>query len=180
MKIKNILACSAIACSLTVGVGIVQESISHESVAFAKTVSPNDSKQELQTVIIEDPDYPILSKSECENKINTFIDNAKKSKENDDSDYMQSMKSIGKAEKDTKKILKAEKNQLTNQDYKTLKQYYKLLNAYLDAGKQYGEDIATNSDTDASKSNMDDAHTQWINMYNQVTAGSPLLNDAPK
>lgn len=180
MKIKNILVCSAIACSLTVGVGIVKESINHELVTFARAISPSDSKQELQAVVISDPQTKV-QQEEVEGAVSTFVDSAKRDKDNDDSQndtlYIKRMKIITKAEKATKKDLKAEKNKLTNQDYQTLKQYYKLVNSYLEAGKQYGEDIATNGNTKASKSNMDDAHTQWMNMYKQITAGSPLLKD---
>lgn len=181
MKIKDILVCSVMACSLVVGTGIIKESINHEPVAFAKTVSPSDSKQELQTVIIEDPDYPRVGQEEIEGVISNFVDSAREDNSNDnsqnDTNYIKRMKMITKTEKTTKTVLKAEKDKLTNQDYQTLKQYYKLVNTYLEDGKQYGEDIATGGDTKASKSVVDDDHTQWMKMYNQITAGSPLLKD---
>lgn len=112
MKIKNALLCSALACSLTLGVGIVKESINHESVTFARAISPSDSKQELQAVVISDPQTRV-QQEEVEGAVSTFVDSAKRDKDNDDSQndtlYIKRMKIITKAEKATKKDLKAEK-----------------------------------------------------------------------
>lgn len=188
MKIKNILVCSAIACSLTVGVGIVKESINHESITFAKTVSPSDSNKLLQDDIITLP----LSKDDYENDVNEFIQSARADKNDSNNsdddifttspeasgkDYMKDLKVLKNVEKNLNKTLKEDKSSLTKQDYKTLKQYYGLLKDYIDAGEQYGEDIDSNSDSNGSKANMDDAHTKWVNMYNKLTAGSAELQE---
>lgn len=188
MKIKNILMCSVIACSLTTVTGIVKESIDHEPIALAKTVSPSDSNKLLQDDIITLP----LSKDDYENDVNEFIQSAQADKNDSNNsdddmfttspeasgkDYMKDLKVLKNVEKNLNKTLKEDKSSLTKQDYKTLKQYYGLLKNYIDAGKQYGEDIDSNSDSDGSKANMDDAHTKWVNMYDKLTAGSAELQE---
>lgn len=181
MKLKNILLCSTLVCSLTVGSEITKEYIHHEPIVFAKTVSPNDSKQELQNVILNDK----YSTDDYEEAIQTFIDDSvvdqsAYQQSNDakiqdaDTTYMKQMKHINGMEDRLDKILKKEKSKLTGQDYKTLKNYFEALKDYLNAGESYGKGIATDKDNndksiEGLRQSANDSNTSWINMYNKLT-----------
>lgn len=181
MKLKNVLLCSTLVCSLTVGLEITKEYINHEPIAFAKTVSPNDSKQELQNVILNDK----YSNDDYEEAIQTFIDDSvvdqsAYQQSNDakiqdaDTTYMKQMKHIDGMEDRLDKILKKEKPKLNGQDYKTLKNYFEALKNYLNAGESYGKEIATDKDNndkiiEGFRQSTNDLNTSWINMYNKLT-----------
>lgn len=188
MKLKNILLCSTLVCSLTVGSEITKEYIHHEPIAFAKTVSSNDSKQELQNVILNDK----YSNDDYEEAIQTFVDDSVVDQsayqqsndakiQDSDTTYMKQMKHIDGMEDRLDKILKKEKPKLTGQDYKTLKKYFEALKDYLNAGESYGKEIATDRDNDDKgidglRQNTNDLNTSWINMYNKLTG----KNDQPQ
>lgn len=190
MKIKNILACSAIACSLTVGVGIVQESISHESVAFA-AVDSTTSHNNLISYITKPKDsnyYEGMVNSvvsladqvnkETNNNAHSDADaSALDAQSNDTSEFMNQSKQLGNEYDQVNKNLKKEKGNLTNSDYKILKKYDSLLKNYLDKAHVYVNDsscyLKDEADTiNQEKKDMNKAHTKWINMYNKLTGNS--------